>query len=325
VTTTDSRSTPATPRSAGGDPVAIQVNDLGVRYNLRLTRKNTLRQTLTAMLHGGEGSRTFWALRNVSFQLVHGESLAVIGPNGAGKSTLLQALAGIITPSEGSVDVRGHISSLLQLGAGFDQDLNGRDNIMLAGAFLGIPHDEMVRRQESIVDFADIGQFIDAPIKTYSSGMRARLGFSIATSVDPDILLLDEVLATGDQAFREKSKARVLELAKSAKAIVLVTHDMNWVTEFCNRAMLIEKGNVVAEGEPAEIVALHQEHMRGDAVRRYAELVAKLGDSPGFTPFARSAQAAINAARDAGMKIETPEDIQAAIERHSDELNRQSS
>jgi ABC-type polysaccharide/polyol phosphate transport system ATPase subunit len=322
MTTADTGSESAPAPGVQGNH-AIQVNGLGVRYNLRLTRKNTLRQTLSTMLHGGDGSRAFWALRDVTFRLVHGESLAVIGPNGAGKSTLLQALAGIITPSEGAVDVRGHISSLLQLGAGFDQDLNGRDNIMLAGAFLGIPHDEMIRRQESIIDFADIGQFIDAPIKTYSSGMRARLGFAIATSVDPDILLLDEVLATGDQAFREKSKARVLELARSAKAIVLVTHDMNWVTEFCNRAMLIETGHVVAEGQPEEIVALHQAHMKEDTVRKYAELVAKLGDSPGFTPFARSAQAAIRAARDAGTRIETPEDIKAAIERHADELNRQ--
>ena len=132
---------------------------------------------------------------------------------------------------------------------------------------MGIDHRDMVARSVGIIDFADIGQFIDAPIKTYSSGMRARLGFAIATSVDPDILLLDEVLATGDQAFREKSKARVLELARSAKAIVLVTHDMHWVTEFCNRAMLIEAGQVVAEGEPEAIVALHQEHSERQRAR----------------------------------------------------------
>ena len=264
--------------TSGADPgYAIDVATLGVRYNLRLTKKNTLRQTLATIVRRGEGERTFWALRDVTFRLVHGESLAVIGPNGAGKSTLLQTLAGIITPSEGAVDVRGHISSLLQLGAGFDQDLTGNDNIMLAGAFMGIPHDEMVRRSVGIIEFADIGQFIDAPIKTYSSGMRARLGFAIATSVDPDILLLDEVLATGDQVFREKSKARVLELAKAAKAIVLVTHDMHWVTEFCNRAMLIEKGRVVAEGEPEEIVRIHKEHSAAEQERRAAELAAKLG------------------------------------------------
>ena len=170
--------------------------------------------------------------------------------------------------------VRGQVSSLLTLGAGFDQELNGRQNILLAGAFLGIEAKDMSRRLPGIIEFADIGQFIDAPIKTYSTGMRARLGFSIATSVDPDVLLLDEVLATGDQAFRAKSKARVLEIAAAAKAVVLVTHDMNWVTEFCNRAILLERGHVIAEGEPAEVVAIHEEHSERDRAAKAAALLA---------------------------------------------------
>jgi lipopolysaccharide transport system ATP-binding protein len=134
-------------------------------------------------------------------------------------------------------------------------------------------------RSRRMIDFADIGQFIDAPVKTYSSGMRARLGFAIATNVDPDVLLLDEVLATGDQVFREKSMARVHELARAAKAIVLVTHDMNWVTEFCNRAMLLEEGRIVAEGAPAMVVALHQEHASATRARKAAEAAALLGTS----------------------------------------------
>ncbi len=251
---------------------AIDVRDIGVRYDLRLTRKNTVRTSFSRLARPRRGpDRSFWALRDVSFRLVHGESLAVIGPNGAGKSTLLQVLAGIIVPSEGSIDVRGQISSLLTLGAGFDQELTGRDNILLAGAFLGIEDAEMRRRAGGIIEFADIGQFIDATIKTYSSGMRARLGFAIATSVDPDVLLLDEVLATGDQVFRAKSKARVLEIAAAAKAVVLVTHDMHWVTEFCNRAILIEKGRVVAEGDPAEVVAIHEERSERDRAAKAAE------------------------------------------------------
>ncbi len=270
--------TPPQPDATGTRQSAIEVSGLGVRYNLRLTRKNTFRQTLATVARRGEGDRKFWALRDVSLRVVHGESLAVIGPNGAGKSTLLQVLAGIITPSEGVVNVRGHVSSLLQLGAGFDPDLTGRDNLMLAGAFMGIDHREMVRRSDGIIDFADIGLFIDAPLKTYSSGMRARLGFSLATSVDPDILLLDEVLATGDQVFREKSKARVLELAMGAKAIVLVTHDMHWVTEFCNRAILIEAGRIVADGEPEQIVRLHQEHSEATRARKALESAALLPD-----------------------------------------------
>ena len=244
----------------GQERTSIKVEGLGVRYNLRFTRKTTVRQSLTRRLGRSGGDSSFWALREVSFRVVHGESLAVIGPNGAGKSTLLQVLAGIITPSEGLVEVDGHVSSLLTLGAGFDSDLSGRDNIRLAGAFMGLDHRWVEERLQGIVEYADLGQFIDAPIKTYSSGMRARLGFAIATSVEPDILLLDEVLATGDAAFRAKSKARVLELVRQAKAIVLVTHDMTWVTEYCNKAMLLEHGRVVAEGPPADVVAVHQEH-----------------------------------------------------------------
>ena len=262
--------TPTTFRAASEH--AIKVANLGVRYSLRFSRKSTLRQQI-AQVVSRKQVEDFWALRNVSFTLVRGESLGVIGPNGAGKSTLLQVLAGIITPSEGAVDVRGHVSSLLTLGAGFDQELTGSENILLAGAFLGLD-DKLVRDLlPSIVTYADLGQFIDAPIKTYSSGMRARLGFAIATSVDPDILLLDEVLATGDADFRAKSKARVLELVKAAKGIVLVTHDMNWVTEYCNRALLLERGNVVIEGEPAEVVRVHEEH----SARRKAEKAAQLG------------------------------------------------
>ncbi len=252
---------------------AIQIDDLGVRYDLRFNRKTTIRGSLGQMI-GRWPSEQFWALHHFSLRVLHGESLAVIGPNGAGKSTLLQVLAGIIRPSEGTVDVRGHVSGLLTLGAGFDQNLSGRDNILLGGAFLGL--DDAVTRQllPSIIDYAELGDFIDAPLKTYSSGMRARLGFAIATSVDPDILLLDEVLATGDAEFRTKSKARVIELAKSAKAVVLVTHDMGWVTEYCNRAVLIERGLLIVEGEPAEVVEVHRRHSEEARARRIASAEA---------------------------------------------------
>ena len=258
------------------DPIAINAEDLGVQYSLRFTRKTTVRHTLTRRLRTDDGETTFWALKNVSFKVVRGESLAVIGPNGAGKSTLLQVLAGIITPSAGVVEVDGHVSSLLTLGAGFDTELTGRENIRLAGAFMGLDHRLVEERLPHMVDYADIGPFIDAPLKTYSAGMRARLGFAIATSVDPDILLLDEVLATGDAAFREKSKARVLELVRQAKAIVLVTHDMTWVTEYCNRAMLLEKGQIVAEGKPEEVVATHYEHSERRKAERNAAGVLPL-------------------------------------------------
>ena len=260
-------------KGAYDEATAIEVEGLGVRYSLRFTRKTTLKETFRNLARRGESQdREFWALRDVTFRLVNGESLAVIGPNGAGKSTLLQALAGILVPSEGSIEVHGRISSLLTLGAGFDQDLAGRDNIRLAGAFLGMEKDEVEDRLPGIVEFADLGEFIDAPLKVYSSGMRARLGFSIATSVDPDVLLLDEVLATGDQVFRAKSKARVIELVRAAKAIVLVTHDMAWVTEYCNRAILLEHGRVASEGEPAEVVEMHREHSEREKAEKLAHV-----------------------------------------------------
>jgi ABC-type polysaccharide/polyol phosphate transport system ATPase subunit len=249
--------------------VAIDARDLGVMYNLRLTKKATIKESLIRRVRR-PGDTSFWALRDVAFTVRQGESLGVIGPNGAGKSTLLQVLAGIITPSEGDVAVDGHISSLLTLDVGFDTELSGVDNIRLAGAFMGLDHRLVEEKLPAIVAYADLGEFIDAALKTYSSGMRARLGFAIATSVEPDILLLDEVLATGDAAFREKSKARVGELVREAKAIVLVTHDMNWVTEYCNRALLIEKGRVIIEGSPAEVVALHQERSAARAAEQAA-------------------------------------------------------
>jgi ABC-type polysaccharide/polyol phosphate transport system ATPase subunit len=252
---------------------AINATDLGVLYDLRFTKKTTVRGSIGQMIGRGT-SEKFWALRHVDLHVQRGESLAVIGPNGAGKSTLLQVLAGIIHPSQGAVDVNGHVSGLLSLGAGFDKELTGSDNILLGGAFLGL--DDAVTRTllPSIIEYAELGAFIDAPIKTYSSGMRARLGFAIATSVDPDILLLDEVLATGDANFRAKSKARVIDIVSAAKAVVLVTHDMNWVTEYCNRAILLERGELIMEGEPAAVVELHQQHQEEARARTIAEAEA---------------------------------------------------
>jgi ABC-type polysaccharide/polyol phosphate transport system ATPase subunit len=246
-----------------GQP-AVRIDDLGIRYNLRLSRRNTLKQSLVSMIRRGEQVEQthFWAIRHLNLEIAHGANVGVIGPNGAGKTTLLLALAGILAPSEGSVELFGGTSTLLTIGAGFDGDLTGRDNIDLAGAFLGIPHQEMARLHPEIIEFADIGPFIDAPLRTYSTGMKARLGFSIATSVIPDILLLDEVLGTGDQTFRAKSQARIRELIGTAKAVVVVTHDLNYVTEFCNRAILMERGGIVSDGDPAEIVQVYRDRVK---------------------------------------------------------------
>jgi len=220
---------------------AIDVKDLGIRYNLQLTTRTTLKGSLAERFGRRREQRPnhFWALRHVTFNIKHGESVGVIGPNGAGKSTLLLCLAGILNPTEGSISIDGQVSTLLTLGAGFEVEISGRENIALAGAYLGIDHRVITALTPSIIEFADIGPFIDAPVKTYSTGMKARLGFSIATAIQPDILLLDEVLGTGDEDFRARSQARIRDLMKRAKAIVLVTHDLTYVTDFCSRAILM--------------------------------------------------------------------------------------
>jgi ABC-type polysaccharide/polyol phosphate transport system ATPase subunit len=245
--------------------MALRATNLGIRYNLNLTKKTKLRTTFANLLDPRRRRKGhFWALRGVDLTVSRGEAVGVIGPNGSGKSTLLLALAGIIQPSEGVVEANGHVSTLLSLQAGFDSDLSGRENIALAGALMGIDHRLMEEITPGIVSFANIGAFIDAPMKTYSSGMRARVGFSIATAVDPDILLLDEVLQTGDNQFKQKSRRRIAEVLQTAKAVVMVTHDMSWITAFCTRAVLLDKGRIVAEGDPDEIADMHDE----DAERR---------------------------------------------------------
>jgi ABC-type polysaccharide/polyol phosphate transport system ATPase subunit len=245
--------------------MAIRAQNLGIRYNLNFTKKTKLRTTFANMLDPRRRNKGhFWALRDVDFTVNRGEAVGIIGPNGSGKSTMLLALAGIVQPSEGVVEVNGHVSTLLSLSAGFDSELSGRENIALAGALMGVDHRLMEEITPGIINFANIGAFIDAPMKTYSSGMRARVGFSIATAVDPDILLLDEVLQTGDNKFKQKSRQRIAEVLQTAKAVVMVTHDMSWITAFCTRAILLDKGKIVAEGDPEEIADLHET----DAERR---------------------------------------------------------
>ena len=252
-------------------PYAVDVRDLGIRYNLNLTRRTTLKGSLAEWVgRKQQVGRHFWALRHVNFRIEHGESLGILGPNGAGKSTLLLALAGILAPDEGSVTMSGRVSSLLTLGAGFEMEISGRENIFLIGGFMGIRHRVMLELSPLIIEFAGIGAFIDAPVRTYSSGMRARLGFAIATAIAPDILLLDEVLGTGDEEFRGRSQQRIREMIAHAKAIVLVTHDLSTVTEFCNRAILMELGQVLFEGSPQDTVEFYRERVR-ERKRRLAE------------------------------------------------------
>jgi ABC-type polysaccharide/polyol phosphate transport system ATPase subunit len=200
----------------------------------------------------------FWALKDVSFDAHRGEALGIIGHNGAGKSTILKLLSRITTPSVGEIMINGRLSALIEVGSGFHPELTGRENVYLNGSILGMWRREITEKLDSIVDFAELRQFIDTPVKRYSSGMYVRLGFSIAAHLNPDILLLDEVLAVGDAAFQEKCIQRVLELKEKGTTIVFISHDLRAVQKLCDRVILLKKGQIEADGDPSETIALYQ-------------------------------------------------------------------
>lgn len=242
------------------NPPPISLKGAGVRYNMRLRRKRSIRKSVTRTSRL-DVKGYFWALRDISLDIHEGETVAVVGANGAGKSTLLLMLAGILEPDEGSIAVYGSISTLLHIGAGFDDELNAEENILLVGAFLGIPASIMRQRIPAILDFAGIGDFANSEVRTYSSGMRARLGFSVATAVKPDVLLVDEVLSTGDASFKEKARARILDLMGKARAVVYVTHDLESAASFCTRAIELEGGRVIADGPAKTVIDAYQKKM----------------------------------------------------------------
>jgi lipopolysaccharide transport system ATP-binding protein len=220
----------------------------------------------------------FWAVRNVSFGVERGESLGIIGHNGAGKSTILKLLSNITTPSQGEITINGRLSALLEVGSGFHPELTGRENIYLSGSLLGMSRREISAKLEEIIDFADMRRFIDNPAKRYSSGMLVRLGFSIAAHIDPDILLLDEVLAVGDVAFQEKCKKRIGELHEEGTTLVFISHDLSAVRTLCQRVILLERGEIRAEGAPDEVIrqyvesATFHQHSRVHLDRRAASI-----------------------------------------------------
>jgi ABC-type polysaccharide/polyol phosphate transport system ATPase subunit len=203
-------------------------------------------------------SGAFWALKDVSFEVRRGEALGIIGPNGAGKSTVLKLLSKITAPTSGEIMIRGRLSALIEVGSGFHPELTGRENIYLSGSILGMRRREISRQLDSIVDFAEVRQFIDTPVKRYSSGMYVRLGFSIAAHLHPDILLLDEVLAVGDAAFQAKCFKRIRELRERGTTIVFISHDLSAVARICDRALLLTGGKVVANGLPQDVIAEYQ-------------------------------------------------------------------
>jgi ABC-type branched-subunit amino acid transport system ATPase component len=242
------------------NPPPISLKGAGLRYNMQLRRKRSIRKSVTRTSRL-DAKGYFWALRDINIDIHEGETVAVVGANGAGKSTLLLMLAGILEPDEGSIAVYGSISTLLHIGAGFDDELNAEENILLVGAFLGIPASIMRQRIPAILDFAGIGDFANSEVRTYSSGMRARLGFSVATAVKPDVLLVDEVLSTGDASFKAKARARILDLMGKARAVVYVTHDLESAASFCTRAIELEGGRIIADGPAKTVIDAYQRKM----------------------------------------------------------------
>jgi ABC-type polysaccharide/polyol phosphate transport system ATPase subunit len=203
----------------------------------------------------------FWALQNVSFSVARGETVGIIGHNGAGKSTILKLLANITSPTSGEMIINGRLSALIEVGSGFHPELTGRENIFLNGAILGMRRVEIAEKLDSIVDFAGVRPFLDVPVKRFSSGMYVRLGFSIASHLDPDILLLDEVLAVGDAAFQEKCLSRIEALRRAGTTIVFISHDLAAVERICDRVILLRRGEVSATGTPREIITEYQQHV----------------------------------------------------------------
>jgi ABC-type polysaccharide/polyol phosphate transport system ATPase subunit len=235
-------------------PIAIRVENVSQRFRVIRERPDTLREAFAKFFRKSSGSHVFEAVKDISFDVHKGEMVGIIGSNGSGKSTLLKIISGVYKPTTGRVEVSGTIAPLLELGAGFHPELTGRENILLNGLLMGHSKREMRQREQTIIEFADIGDFVDVPVKQYSSGMYMRLAFAVATEIDPDVLVLDEILAVGDIGFQQKCFERLRRFRESGKTILLVTHSLAQITMFCSRAILIDAGRVVVDGHPDNVV-----------------------------------------------------------------------
>ena len=266
-----------TPKTTNNNDV-IRCEDVSVEYRMSDYRYSGFKDMILRRLEGKGSHKTFRALQGINASVAKGESLALIGHNGCGKSTLLKVIAGLILPQQGKVKAVGRIAPMIELGAGFDFELSGRENIELSCMLMGLSRREVAGRMPAIIDFSDLGAFVDSPLKNYSSGMVARLGFACATAIDPDILLVDEVLAVGDSNFARKCLQRIESLRGRGTTVVLVTHDMKAVTQFCDRALVMSSGVVEFDGPVGEAVALQDEvmyrRMRDMVARRKAEAMS---------------------------------------------------
>jgi ABC-type polysaccharide/polyol phosphate transport system ATPase subunit len=253
-------------RIAGAERVCFR--DVVQRFRLIHERPDTLREAFAHLFRKRTSYHDFEALKGVSFTIHEGETVAIVGRNGSGKSTILKIIAGVYRPTAGEVKVSGQVGALIELGAGFHPDLTGRENIVLNGLLLGLSKREIQSREQQILDFAELGEFIDSPVKQYSSGMYMRLGFAVATEIDPDVLLMDEILAVGDAAFQQKCSARIDDYRQRGKTIVLVSHDLSTVRQLCHRVLLVHNGVLLEDGPANQVVARYEEllHNPGDTV-----------------------------------------------------------
>lgn len=227
----------------------IEANSISMGFDMDTNRVTSLKEWVLTWLRGKRSIQTFWALDDVSFDVYKGEVVGIIGRNGSGKSTLLKIISGLFPPTKGSVRVHGRIIPMLELGSGFDPELTGRENVFLNGAILGYSEAFLRERFDEILEFSELGNFIDMPLKTYSSGMMMRLAFSVATVVEPEILIVDEILAVGDEAFQRKSRAKMMELMGGGTTVLFVSHSLGQIREMCNRVIWLDHGKVVMQGE----------------------------------------------------------------------------
>jgi ABC-2 type transport system ATP-binding protein len=251
----------------------VELRGVGVRYRVPRGGVRSIKEYLLQAVRGELRFDDFWAIEDVSLTVRRGERLGVIGRNGAGKSTLLQVIAGVLAPTAGASMVRGRVAPLLQLGAGFDPELSGRENVFLNGTLLGMRRAQIKAQFDAIVEFAELEAFIDAPLRTYSTGMAARLGFAVAAECQPDVLLLDEVLSVGDEAFQEKCVRRLREFTDLGTTMIIVTHSAEFVVRECTRAIWIQDKRVADEGDPQDVVDAYHRFLHGVGEVRTAEAV----------------------------------------------------
>jgi ABC-2 type transport system ATP-binding protein len=241
------------------DSYSIEFQNVVQKFRRIRERRDTLREVFAKIVRRRQQLEVFEAVKQVSFLISQGEMVGLIGRNGSGKSTILKIVAGVYEPSDGTVKVHGTIAPLIELGAGFHHELTGRENILINGLLLGLTQCQIREREESIIEFAELGDFMDSPVKQYSSGMYMRLAFSVATAVDPDILIIDEILGVGDAGFQAKCFDRIGRFRAAGKTILFVSHSMDSVRKFCDRVMLIHGGRLVEDGPPDRVIACYGE------------------------------------------------------------------